>query len=108
MTAIKQLAMPVVMYSLGIVDWPQGDTNRLDTETTKLLILYRVIYRNKSVSIKKTRSYEFVRDRPSTPSHYCEHCRIQTLKWYMNAKKIASRTTSLTKLDSFHTKATGL
>ena len=45
-TAINQLAMPVISYSFGIIDWPQLNINRLDVKTRKMLTLHRVIYRN--------------------------------------------------------------
>ena len=45
-TAINQLAMPVLTYSFGIIDWPQKEINWLDTKTRKMLTLHRVIYRN--------------------------------------------------------------
>ena len=45
-TAINQLAMPVITYSFGIIDWPQRDINRLDVKTRKMLTLHRVIYRH--------------------------------------------------------------
>ena len=32
-TAINQLAIPVISYGFGIIDWPQGHINRLDTKT---------------------------------------------------------------------------
>ena len=45
-TAINQLAMPVLSYSFGIIDWPQTELNKLDIKTRKILTLHRVIYRN--------------------------------------------------------------
>ena len=45
-TAINQLAMPVLTYSFGIIDWPQFNINRLDVKTRKLLTLNRVTYKN--------------------------------------------------------------
>ena len=45
-TAINQLAVPVVTYGFGIIDWPQRDINSLDVKTRKLLTLHKVIYRN--------------------------------------------------------------
>lgn len=45
-TAVNQLAIPVVTYGIGIVDWPQGELNKLDVKTRKILTLNRVTYRN--------------------------------------------------------------
>ena len=45
-TAINQLAVPVVTYGFGIIDWPQRDINSLDVKTRKMLTLHKVIYRN--------------------------------------------------------------
>ena len=45
-TAINQLAVPVVTYGFGIVDWPQGEINALDVKTRKILRLHKVIYKN--------------------------------------------------------------
>ena len=45
-TAVNQLAIPVVTYGFGIVDWPQGDLNYLDIKTRKILTRNKVIYRN--------------------------------------------------------------
>ena len=45
-TAINQLAIPVISYGFGIIDWPQCYINRLDTKTRKMLTLYKVTYRH--------------------------------------------------------------
>ena len=45
-TAINQLAVPVVTYGFGIVNWPQNQINALDVRTRKLLTLHKVTYRN--------------------------------------------------------------
>ena len=45
-TAINQLAVPVVTYGFGIIDWPQRDINMLDVKTRKQLTLHKVMYRN--------------------------------------------------------------
>ena len=42
---INQLAMPVISYSFGIVDWPQYQINAIDIRTRKLLTLHKVTYR---------------------------------------------------------------
>ena len=44
--AINQLAIPVVTYGFGIVDWPQKQINDMDVRTRKLLTLHKVTYRN--------------------------------------------------------------
>ena len=44
--AINQLAVPVVSYGFGVVDWPQKDLNALDIKTRKMLTYYKMIYRN--------------------------------------------------------------
>ena len=45
-TAINQLAIPVVTYGFGIIDWPQYEIDKLDVKTRKWLTLHKVIYRN--------------------------------------------------------------
>ena len=45
-TAINQLAIPVVTYGFGIIDWPQGELDKLDVKTRKTLTLHKVTYRN--------------------------------------------------------------
>ena len=45
-TAINQLAVPVVSYGFGIVDWHQKQLNALDIKTRKILTYNKVIYRN--------------------------------------------------------------
>ena len=45
-TAINQLAVPVVTYGFGIIDWPQRDINNLDVKTRKQLTLHKLMYRN--------------------------------------------------------------
>ena len=34
-TAINQLAVPVLSYSFNIIDWPLVEINKLDTKTRK-------------------------------------------------------------------------
>ncbi|KAJ8281479.1 hypothetical protein GJAV_G00068170 [Gymnothorax javanicus] len=45
-TAINQFAIPVVTYGFGIIDWPQGELDKLDIKTRKTLTLHKVTYRN--------------------------------------------------------------
>ncbi len=41
-TAINQLTIPVVTCGAGIVDWPQGEPDKLDIKTRKMLTLHKV------------------------------------------------------------------
>ena len=45
-TAINQLAVPVVSYGFGIIDWPQKEIDKLDVKTRKILTMNKVTYRN--------------------------------------------------------------
>ena len=45
-TAINQMATPVLSYGFGIIDWPQRDIDNLDTKTRKILTIHKIIYRN--------------------------------------------------------------
>ena len=45
-TAINQLAIPVVTYGFGIIDWPQYELDILDVKTRKTLTLHKVTYRH--------------------------------------------------------------
>ena len=45
-TAINQLAIPVLTYGFGIIDWPQYKIDQLDIKTRKILSRNKVIYRN--------------------------------------------------------------
>ena len=45
-TAINQLAIPLLTYGFGIIDWPQGELDRMDIKTRKILTLNKVTYRN--------------------------------------------------------------
>ena len=45
-TAINQLAVAVISYSFGIVNWNQNELNSIDVKTRKILTLHKVIYRN--------------------------------------------------------------
>jgi len=44
--AINQLAVPVLNYSFGVVDWPQNEIDKLDVKTRKILTLHKITYRN--------------------------------------------------------------
>ena len=44
--AINQLAIPVVTYGFGVIDWPNYKINDIDVRTRKILTLHKVIYRN--------------------------------------------------------------
>ena len=39
--AINQLAIPVVTYGFGIIDWPQKQINDIDVRTRKMLTLHK-------------------------------------------------------------------
>ena len=45
-TAINQVALPVVTYVFGVADWSQTQLNTLDIKTRQMLTLHKVIYRN--------------------------------------------------------------
>ena len=45
-TAINQMALPVLNYGFGIIDWPQKDIDNLDVKTRKVLTMHNVIYRH--------------------------------------------------------------
>ena len=45
-TAINQMALPVLSYGFGIIDWPQRDIDNLDVKTRKVLTMHKLIYRN--------------------------------------------------------------
>ena len=45
-TAINQLAIPVLTYGFGIIEWPQRDLNSLDVKTRKIMTMYKLIYRH--------------------------------------------------------------
>ena len=45
-TAINQLAVAVLSYGFGIINWNQTELNSLDIKTRKILTLHKVIYRN--------------------------------------------------------------
>ena len=108
-TAINQLAMPVITYSFGIIDWPQKDINRLDVKTRKMLTLHRVIYRNQCLP----RLYlprgegglglsEVNHQHRATIVSTCQYLRSTqnpTLKMvYVHQQTRASKTTSNTQL----------
>ena len=39
-TAINQLALPVLQYTYGIINWPQNEIDPIDVETKKLLTIH--------------------------------------------------------------------
>ena len=43
--AINQLAIPVITYGFGVIDWPQFQLNQIDVRTRKILTLHKVTYR---------------------------------------------------------------
>ena len=45
-TAINQMALPVLNYGFGVIDWPQKDIDNLDVKTRKILTMHGILYRN--------------------------------------------------------------
>ena len=46
MSAINALALPVITYSFGIIDWFQHEINEIDVKTRKKLHAYKCIHKN--------------------------------------------------------------
>ena len=44
-TAINQLAVPVLQYTFGIINWPQNAIDPIDVKTRKLLTIHKVFYK---------------------------------------------------------------
>ena len=44
--AINQMALPVLNYGFGVIDWPQKDIDNLDVKTRKILTMHGILYRN--------------------------------------------------------------
>ena len=40
--AINSLAVPVITYSMNVINWQMNDIKKLDTKTRKLLTMYRM------------------------------------------------------------------
>ena len=40
--AINSLAVPVITYSMNVINWQMNDIKKLDTKTKKLLTMYRM------------------------------------------------------------------
>ena len=49
-TAINELAIAILSYSFGIINWYQSELNSLDVKTRKWLTMYKIIYRNQCLS----------------------------------------------------------
>ena len=47
-TAINQLATPVIQYSFGVVNWPQYSLDEIDRKTRKLLTMNKLFYKQQS------------------------------------------------------------
>ena len=45
-TALRTLAIPVLTYSFGVVDWNQRDLNKLDGNIRKMLHAHKLMYKN--------------------------------------------------------------
>ena len=52
---INQLALPVITYGFGIIDWPQYLINEIDVRTRKMLTLHKVTYRSQCLDRISTR-----------------------------------------------------
>ena len=44
--AINQMALPVLTYGFGIIDWQQIEIDNLDVKTRKILTIHNVLYRH--------------------------------------------------------------
>ena len=44
MEAINSLAVPVVQYSFGIIDWKISEIKKIDTKTRKLLNMHKMLH----------------------------------------------------------------
>ena len=56
--AIKTLAIPVITYSCGIVDWFQVELNQLDITTRKMFHAHKSIYKGQYISRMYTKRTE--------------------------------------------------
>ena len=45
MEAINSLAVPVVQYSFGNIDWKISERKKIDTKTRKLLNMHKMLHR---------------------------------------------------------------
>ena len=43
---INQMALPVLIYGFGIIDWPEIEIDNLNVKTRKILTLHNVLYRH--------------------------------------------------------------
>ncbi|KAI5750850.1 hypothetical protein M8J77_001785 [Diaphorina citri] len=50
MEAINSLAVPVIDYSFGIIEWTQEELRKLDTKTRKCLTLFKMLHPRADVS----------------------------------------------------------
>ena len=48
--AIRTFAVPVILYSCGIIDWYQEDLNQLDISTRKMLNAHKMMYKGQILS----------------------------------------------------------
>ena len=42
--AINSLAIPVVQYSFGVIDWKYSELKKLDSKTTKILAMHGILH----------------------------------------------------------------
>ena len=47
-SAINMFVIPKIQYSFGIIDWPQLEINKIDVLTRKLLVQYKIFYKDQS------------------------------------------------------------
>ena len=43
------MAMPVLSYGFGIIEWPQKEIDQLDVKTRKILTMHKMLYRNQCI-----------------------------------------------------------
>src|SRR5678815_204539 len=48
--AVRTLAVPVLSYGFGLIDWFQEDLNKLDIKTRKMLHAHKVTYKNQCLA----------------------------------------------------------
>ena len=51
--AVNSLAVPVVQYSFGIIDWKISELKKIDTKTRKLLNMHKMLHPKADVHPKK-------------------------------------------------------
>ena len=66
--AINSLAVPVVQYSFGIIDWKISELKKIDTKTRKLLNMHKMLHPKADVErlTLGSRGYFFLMDTDSS------------------------------------------